>query len=706
MRRFNLILMTGSLLSGCATYPTVDRTLEEDPRPLPPGAILRLGKRYWQHRGTVSCIEVSPDGTLVASGDWNGVIRLWDASNLKPRFLLEHGDRMLECLTFSPDGHHLASADGKGHIRLWDLFRRTVGRALEENPGTIRSIAFSPDGRQLAAGGENEKDQEKGFIRLWDVETGKILWETNAESKPILSIAYDRNGRWIATGGKSPWIQLLDAGNGTLLHQAHVYGDDTVGSLALSPDGRSLASNGNDSRVTLWNVRESPESGTVLQDPRTFEGKKSRIGMLRYAPDGKSLAVKDDGGIAIRDAVTGEIIRRIEGKPESIGCFTYDRDGHRLFGGDFDGSIHAWDAGSAAEVHLRKGLPYGTRHVVWTADGARIVTAAGKGPISVWDFPSGRKRHELGDDTDIFNAIAVSPDSLLLSGSSLSAPVVGPRTHVRLWNLSDGRELAQRTGVSIDALAFDPSGTTLVGGGDFEIRLWRVQPEIPGSSLEKRIQLIEAGQLRSIMIATSIGVVSKGFRYVVGGASSGSGMGHGWAASVRDSPFPATIELARIQGHAGRVAGASISPDGTLIALAATHCCGVLLGPGASVWRLRLSGEIRDGLSPEVPSMDENSKLDEPFTETVSGVELEKCYTREGEHQAVAFTPDGGRVAFLGGDGLRLMDVPSWKELGAIRVEGEWIEGFAFSPNGRQVATGLSDGTTLVWDLEKAVTDK
>lgn len=125
-----------------------------------------LGK----HRVPVRCVVFSPDGTLLAAGDQDWRIKLWDLRDgCEVTTLVGHLDTVAS-LAFAPDGRTLASGSWDGTVRLWNLSTGQEVGTLEGHTGKVHAVAFSPDGMVLASGGESPRGM--GELYLWRAPRG------------------------------------------------------------------------------------------------------------------------------------------------------------------------------------------------------------------------------------------------------------------------------------------------------------------------------------------------------------------------------------------------------------------------------------------------------------------------------------------------------------------------------------------------------
>ena len=117
--------------------------------------------------GGIFSVAFSPKGELLATGDTNGEIRLYQVADGQQLLTCEGHSGWVWSVAFSPDGHTLASGSDDQTVKLWDASTGQCLKTLQHHSGGVWSVAFSPDGHVLASGSDDQT------IKLWNVSTGK-----------------------------------------------------------------------------------------------------------------------------------------------------------------------------------------------------------------------------------------------------------------------------------------------------------------------------------------------------------------------------------------------------------------------------------------------------------------------------------------------------------------------------------------------------
>ncbi|MCI0639533.1 MAG: protein kinase [Gemmataceae bacterium] len=277
-----------------------------------------------------NALAYSPDGRLLAWGDAWGGVGLWDFVKEKAHTLEKFNPALrnpISSFAFCPAGRQVAWRNGAGVAKLWDLDRAEEIPLINAGQVQVRGLAFSADGKRLLTAYAKDAElhvrdlltghdvltlprsgrtqvvwspdarrfmtvEDRKYARVWDTETGRLVADLGLQPS-MTCITFNADGRFLALGGVEGKMFLWDVtANREIMavtggHTGTLYG------LAVSPDGRRLASAASDCTAKLWDTQTRHEVLTL----RTQLHEKSP---LAFSPDGADLvSVSNDNHLQI-----------------------------------------------------------------------------------------------------------------------------------------------------------------------------------------------------------------------------------------------------------------------------------------------------------------------------------------------------------------------------------------------------------------------
>jgi hypothetical protein len=198
-------------------------------------------------RGSHHSLAISPDGRLLALGCDDGSIRIWDPRARKRLQILGGFVDELRKVEFSRDGAYLAGTTFAGEFKAWEISPDGPPRALAFSPEHVQIFAFTGDRRSVAISQFSPGVKSLG---LWDLESGRCLSRFSDNPDGVNALAVSPDGRTLASADVDQSIRLWDLATGTLKGRIH-RDVGWVKTLAFSPDGRRIAFGGRDNTVQV-----------------------------------------------------------------------------------------------------------------------------------------------------------------------------------------------------------------------------------------------------------------------------------------------------------------------------------------------------------------------------------------------------------------------------------------------------------------------
>jgi WD40 repeat protein len=289
----------------------------------------------------------SPDGRLVVTAskgaDGKGEVKLWDTEGHALAALPDAPDAPT-CVALSPDGKMVAAGDRDGAVKVWDVVEsggrwRGTARWAGTHTERVLAVAFSPDGRTLASGGVDET------AKLWDAGTGAERARLRGHAGAVAAVAFSPDGAVLASGGRDRTVRLWRVAGGQELPPLQGAGHlDWVTGLAFDPVGKTLATGSDDGTIKLWDLARGRLTATL-------EGHAGWIGPVAFSPDGKTLVTgSDDLTVKLWDRASGLVRASLEGHTGMVRAVAFRADGQTLLTAGEDRLVLLWQAATAQEV--------------------------------------------------------------------------------------------------------------------------------------------------------------------------------------------------------------------------------------------------------------------------------------------------------------------------------------------------------------------
>lgn len=466
------------------------------------GAVMR---RIDDAGAAISVAAISSDGAIVAVADSGNRVRLLNANSAATvgDFAFD-GTFPSIAMCFSPDDRYIAAVVQGTKVAIIDVAPSPSAApqlvtTLTDATGWVRTLAFQP-GRSspcVLAGSGFDKS-----IALWEIPSGRRLSTLRGHSATVSALSFNRDGSRLASlgaeismrqwdtsgrGARTPLgerctsldamfthqgdciitaeslapfaIHLRSALDGSI--QRELIGHrDAVTVLALSPDGRRLASAGADGSMRVWSLDDAApdaaiwsqqahagrvnavawsKDGTELlsvSEDRTLRAHRAadgellqttpiqcgRIPSMRLSPDGRyvALALQPSNTIALIERATGKRID-LPGHSQSIRIIRFSPDGSLLASGGDDQVVRLWSMRAedfGRSVGVLEGQQQDVFALAFSPDGTLLASAGRGGRIALWDLAQRRNLTTLEGPGDMVFALSFSPDGrrLLASG--------------------------------------------------------------------------------------------------------------------------------------------------------------------------------------------------------------------------------------------------------------------------------------------------
>lgn len=296
------------------------------------------------------------------------------------------GDRIISSdsevflLAFTADGKSLAGCCRDMGVRFWNVATGNLERKVVIPQGTGAPF-LSADGRYVAGTSPDKT------VKIWDLRNGEIRNRVEGFTMRPGSLAISPDGKFLATNAdRENTVQLYDLPSSKRLWTT----PDGVGGsdLIFSPNGNLLVGANSDANLRVWDARSGKLVKLLDETPVTMFG-------LEFSPDGKLFAAAGANRVVyLWDTTTWALQKKLAGQPEMVATLTFSPNGRYLLTGGFDDvtvknptRVLIWDV--AAGTILRKlDAAHRVGSVAFSRDSGLAAVTVGEKSIALWAVPA------------------------------------------------------------------------------------------------------------------------------------------------------------------------------------------------------------------------------------------------------------------------------------------------------------------------------
>jgi WD40 repeat protein/serine/threonine protein kinase len=429
----------------------------------------------------------------------------------------------------------------------------------------------------------------------------------------------------------------------------------------------------------------------TIRNQRSLDEELKLVHCMALSPDGKRFVIgSGEETVNVFDSESGLRVKTLQGHTKSVTCLAFSPDGKWIVTGSRDQTVRVWDAETGETILTTMAHKNHVLAVAVSPDGRRIASGGGNQVTKIWDAVTGEEILTLQSLYRDVRCIAWSPDGKRVATGEMPSRLIDS---LNVFDAETGHRLKRphsgNTNV-VNCLAFTPNSKHIVSGGDDrDVRVWEVESGrlaegLPGHGLP----------IRSV-------AVSADGKYIVSGSDD---------KTVRVWHLATGREIHVLRGHSGRVNGVAWLPDGQRVLSGSSDTMIKVWNVGqkvvgdetrtlsafrSSVVSLAVSPVGRVGVSS--PS----TEPDMDMWDAANGRLLGAFVGHRGTVTGWAFSPDGKRIASSSGDRtVKVWDAQTYRQLLSLEGHTFHVMCVAWSPDGRHIASGggYQDNTVKLWD--------
>ena len=617
------------------------------------------------------------------------VLRVFGASRLR------HSDRV-NAVAYSPDGTKLASTSSDGTVRIWDLGNGREllayrGHLENPDPQSENTNVFRAAGVAFSPDGSLIASCGGKEIHIWDPLTGKRKTKLIEHVGQIRAVTWGKTANTLISGSDDKTMIVWDVPNGKSTYTSPPQAQRVEG-VATIGEGKLIATINAAGELCVY--APATDKKLLLAVPVT-DGQQAGYG-IAFAGGAGIATCGGDGKAKLITPPSAE--GASPGAGATIRTFTGHSDKvntlaaneRLLVTGSKDKTVRIWDVGTGKTLWTFQGHVGGVTAVALRPDGQEVAAGGEDGAIKLWPLTTADEHRSVSGAKEPLWTTAISPD-----GSRFAT--AGADRIIRIYESANGKIVKELTGHkgAVTALVFLGNDRLASAGGDKLIKIWDIATgkakDLTGH--DSAVLAVAADPAGKLLVSGSVDKTVRGWD-----AESGKPRWT-WDAksAVCSLAVDASAKRVAVGTADGRLSLLNALPDaGKLAHSGPAHLAGVAavaFNPdGSRIATCGGDGIVRVWTAPNDDSAPVPQTKFEPVASTLAATPV----------SAVAFSADGRYLVSGGADTLvHLWDVQTGAEVRALRGHTDWVTSVAFKPDGSALISVAVDKTARIFDLTR-----